>query len=158
MQHEHLSHIQSDIERYLSYINPHFLEADRWRKGGWLHALSPSGEVVLHKRLGVIDLPEEDVRHEQLSIEQAERLQAHPEHLTSWQSRDPQRGRFGGAFRTADHWIFSFSGLPERWNEGLVLGITTLYGERYTPSPEIEECIRLIERFDENEDEMMRDD
>ncbi len=41
-------------------------------------------------------------------------------HLTSYESRDPEGGRWGGAVR-ADPYILSFSGLPELWDEAAML-------------------------------------
>ncbi len=51
------------------------------------------------------------------SLENAQRLVAHPEHKTSWQSRDPEKDQGGGAIRISCEdgktYIFSFSGLTE---------------------------------------------
>ena len=48
------------------------------------------------------------------AIEKCTRLHGLPQHLTSYESRSP--GKFGGAVRGNSH-IFSFSGLPELWDE-----------------------------------------
>ncbi len=41
-------------------------------------------------------------------------------HLTSWESRDPDHGKYGGAVRTLAPFILSFSGLPELADEAVV--------------------------------------
>ena len=54
------------------------------------------------------------------SQEKAERLRKWwHQHRSSWQSRDPDQGRYGGAI-SADQRIISFSGLPELVDEAVV--------------------------------------
>lgn len=58
--------------------------------------------------------------------EKAIRLSKNPDHQTSWQSRDVDAKQYGGAIRIAfngGYFIFSFSGLPECWDEALMLGV-----------------------------------
>ncbi|KKP89096.1 MAG: hypothetical protein UR94_C0043G0007 [Parcubacteria group bacterium GW2011_GWA2_36_10] len=52
--------------------------------------------------------------------EKARRLAEHPNHLASAESRDEDKGQWGGAIR-ADGIIISFSGLPEMLDECLCL-------------------------------------
>lgn len=55
-----------------------------------------------------------------LSVEKALRLLKYPKHNTSRQSRDIKRNKFGGAVRGLQ-FIVSFSGLPEIWDEALIV-------------------------------------
>jgi len=56
----------------------------------------------------------------EFSVEKGERLFHHPKHISSWQSRDSEKGRWGGAI-VANELIISFSGLPELLDEAAVL-------------------------------------
>ncbi len=114
--------IRDSVTLFLHLINSHLETKDRHRKGGWLCILRPDGEVFIHQRIGKTS-SEKDERYKHLSAEKALRLHAHPGHRTSWQSRDPALDRWGGAIRTIDGWVFSFSGLPEAWDEALMIGI-----------------------------------
>ena len=52
--------------------------------------------------------------------EKVHRLSQHLEHLSSWQSRDPDNNKWGGAI-VAGIYYLSFSGLPELCDEAIVL-------------------------------------
>ena len=52
--------------------------------------------------------------------EKPRRLNAHPNHVSSYQSRNEKRDRWGGAIATRNCYL-SFSGLPELCDEALVL-------------------------------------
>ena len=56
----------------------------------------------------------------ELAQEKARRLAEHPDHWSSWQSRNPDEGKWGGAVN-AGAYIFSFSGLPELADEAAML-------------------------------------
>lgn len=78
-----------------------------------------TGEIVKTMEIGKV--PEEKrEKYYKLSQEKAKRLYAHPEHLSSWQSRNPDQGEWGGSIRI-ENYIFSFSGLPELIDEALML-------------------------------------
>jgi hypothetical protein len=62
-----------------------------------------------------------------LCQEKARRLAEHPEHLSSWQSRDERMDRFGGAIRTK-RYILSFSGLPQKLDEASMLAVAGRFG------------------------------
>jgi hypothetical protein len=55
------------------------------------------------------------------SVEKARRLHAHPDHYTSFQSRDVESGKYAGAIVCRLHTILSFSGLPEMADEALMI-------------------------------------
>jgi hypothetical protein len=98
------------------------------RRGGYL-AVLVRGEpgFSLCSRVGIfIDDSEQYLT---FSKEKAERLQGlWHQHLSSWQSRDPDQGRWGGAIR-ADQIIISFSGLPELVDEAVVTAAAYWLGE-----------------------------
>ena len=54
------------------------------------------------------------------SIEKARRLLALPDNVSSYQSRDPENDRWGGAIRS-EPIIISISGFPELWDEAISL-------------------------------------
>ncbi len=81
------------------------------------------------KRLEYVGVVGEPAPHEKWSAyaynsgEKGTRLLAtHEElgHLTSFESRDPENGKWGGAI-VAGYYIFSFSGLPEQADEAVML-------------------------------------
>lgn len=114
-----------DIPRILNWflplINRYLDEQDRWRKGGWLYIAQPDGSVFFHEQVGEVKSQEKSDRYRKLSAEKALRLRMHPDHRTSWQSRNPDQDQWDGAVRTHDDWIFGFSGLTEAWDIGLLL-------------------------------------
>ncbi|MEJ0021269.1 MAG: hypothetical protein WDN47_01665 [Candidatus Doudnabacteria bacterium] len=56
-------------------------------------------------------------------VEKAGRLAEHPEHLSSWESRDPDKQQWGGAIRGFDPFIYSLSGLPELGDEAVMIAL-----------------------------------
>jgi hypothetical protein len=57
------------------------------------------------------------------AVEKARRLAEHPEHVSSWQSRDENNEKYAGAIR-GRHFIFSFSGLPQLWDEAAMVVVS----------------------------------
>jgi hypothetical protein len=55
------------------------------------------------------------------SMEKARRLQANPDHYTSFQSRDEKSDKYAGAILCRVNTILSFSGLPELADEALMI-------------------------------------
>lgn len=63
------------------------------------------------------DMPREKCEGRlEFSQEKAKRLASHPDHKTSWESRDPANNKWGGAIR-GKKYIISVSGLPEELDE-----------------------------------------
>lgn len=86
------------------------------------------GEPVLVGRV-----PREKVeRYSTLCQEKAARLAAHPEHESSWESRDPNADQWGGAVRIGGL-ILSISGLPELGDEAVMLVLAEI-GHRGNPA------------------------
>lgn len=65
-----------------------------------------------------------------LSQEKAIRLFSHPGHSMSWESRNEQENKWGGAVRGVSE-IFSFSGLPELADEALMLFVLHKTGQMF---------------------------
>lgn len=75
------------------------------------------GNLLLLAALGYS--PEEKwAKRMEVAMEKCQRLESGEGagHLTSYESRNPEIGRWGGAVRGPRH-IYSFSGLPELWDE-----------------------------------------
>lgn len=151
--------VVDSVAFFIPRINSHFKEDDRWREGGWIHISDPKGEVIAYERIGAVGGPDKKVKYRKLAAEKAMRLREHPEHVTSWQSRDPDHDRWGGAIRTNDGWVFSFSGLPELWDEALLTGIVCIYEpENYqylkdTRSPGVEPLVDIVFQIEDSVDD-----
>jgi hypothetical protein len=99
-------------------------------RGGYLAALNTSGigKVDIILQLGPYN-PEKAVGQIELVQEKCWRLKSFRTegHLTSYESRDPDNGKWGGAVYAGDY-IFSFSGLPELWDEAAMLVLAIRLG------------------------------
>jgi len=91
--------------------------------GGYLYVL-PTNKADLHIPIGILDQTML-AKYRMFSREKAARLNEHPRHWFSSESREPTRDRFGGAARgTAgdnSDIIISFSGMPEHIDEAMSL-------------------------------------
>jgi hypothetical protein len=119
--------LEEEIKRQIDFCNLH-LNKDRQRHGGFLYiyglpekakALVAEPIMIGRPTAGKVD------KCKDLTLEKATRLLAHPDHLSSWQSRSEARGEYGGAIRYQDGEdagvIFSFSGLDEQANEAVLV-------------------------------------
>lgn len=71
--------------------------------------------------LGIGTVPtEKGSKYFVFAQEKAHRLSEHPEHQTSWQSRNPEENKWGGAINAGPYYL-SFSGLPEPADEAAML-------------------------------------
>lgn len=90
------------------------------RQGGYFTIVDRAIEqVLLVSRIGQIKT-EEANNYLLFSQEKARRLMLSPDHISSWQSRDPKNDKWGGAIKTPE-FILSFSGLPELGDEAVML-------------------------------------
>lgn len=65
----------------------------------------------------------------QFAQEKALRLSSHKRHFTSYQSRRVKEDKYGGAVRLiSQNFIYSFSGLPEKGDEAVMLVVAVLEG------------------------------
>lgn len=97
------------------------------KRGGYLAVLEIGrGNLEMLVRLGHSPQDKVDGRIE-VATEKCKRLHNLP-HLTSYESRNPEIGRWGGAVRGSEL-IFSFSGLPELWDEAAMFVLAICLGQ-----------------------------
>lgn len=87
------------------------------RRGGALVIADESGDIMFNLLAGSPD-PNRWGTYQGFAVEKVGRLARRREHLTSWESRDPDTNRYGGAIRIiapdgSYHYLIGFSGLPE---------------------------------------------
>lgn len=91
------------------------------REGGYFciyHSVDgPDHPPLVSCLIGNVGTTDDRLRYSKSATEEALRLMNHPEHLSSWQSRDKNSERYGGAVLTSTGLIFSFSGLTEHADE-----------------------------------------
>jgi hypothetical protein len=96
------------------------------RRGGYFCLADNSGRPLLVIPVGEI-AEEKSERYLRFAQEKAHRLGFFRSNSSSWQTRAEKNEMYGGAVRIgtplAGSFIFSFSGLPEKWDEVLSLAI-----------------------------------
>lgn len=93
---------------------------DLGKKGGLFTLKDRNGRFVFSTH-EIGEVPAKKVtKYRNLSREKADRLTANPDHISSWQSRDPEEKKYGGAILVGDL-ILSFSGLTEHGDETVML-------------------------------------
>jgi len=94
--------------------------------------------------LGVLKIgeppQEKQLKYFLLTQEKAQRLLSNPDHDSSWESRDVDINKFGGAIRTPDY-VLSFSGLPEINDETLMIMFAFRLG--MIPTSQVEKIIQF---------------
>ena len=96
------------------------------RRGFFFVAANAQGFPLLAFPVGEIPA-EKFFKYAEFALEKARRLGQHSEHMTSWQSRDPDNGQWGGAIRVPGcQVIFSISGLPEDLDAAASLALACL--------------------------------
>ena len=113
----------------LPRIQYYFLGGPNWvgRTGGYLCvANAVNGLPLLIARIGADDF-ENHWAHLDACREKCSRLARCKSHITSWQSRNLSKKKFGGAVR-AGNLIFSFSGLSEIGDEIFSLALAMQLG------------------------------
>lgn len=96
--------------------------SDNSRKGGYFTlADRKTGNIHFIDLFGEVS-DEKTEKYRSFSLEKAQRVGRCLDAgiKSSWQSRDPENNKWGGAIATYD-FILSFSGLPELWDEALML-------------------------------------
>ncbi|MDO8617809.1 MAG: hypothetical protein Q7N87_02910 [Candidatus Uhrbacteria bacterium] len=118
-----------EILEAVNYVFPLVLDElpqkERWRKGGFLcckHGSADNEPPILLCKVGSIYHPGKAQEYFRFAQEKVNRLCSNFErgHVSSWQSRDETRLRYGGAIRAAGLYL-SFSGLPEKADEAFCL-------------------------------------
>ena len=96
------------------------------KDSGYLTILDASdGRLILQVQIGICPADKAD-KYCDFSLEKAKRVFETGDQ-SSWQSRDPENGKWGGGIRANDH-ILSFSGMPELADEALSLTIAERMG------------------------------
>lgn len=75
---------------------------------------------LIRRQIGEIEDPSLRLGCYNISCEKAERLIAHPHHVSSWITRSEDLGQYGGAIR-AGNCNIAFSGLSEHADEAVCL-------------------------------------
>ena len=113
----------SSIEREIPRLNEQLPDTDK-RGGGYLCVTKVRGGIPEDAPLCIVRLgepaKEKISKYFEFSLEKASRLSDHRDHVSSWQSRDPENSRWGGAIRAEDY-ILSFSGLVELADEAVLV-------------------------------------
>ena len=93
------------------------------RTGGYFRVwqrIEPDGSYLEVLGCAVGELGVKLPKYLSISCEKGERLAEYLDHVSSWQSRNEDSEMYGGAIRCGP-FIFSFSGLPEKWDEALMI-------------------------------------
>lgn len=113
------------------------------KKGGWLCVSNSTGQVQAVLMIGTVPDSEKSRRYFNYCQEKAARLAEHRNHVSSWQSRDPDKDRWGGAIRCKEH-ILSYSGLSsDLWDEAIVLTIGYIYPYRIILHADLEHICKI---------------
>ncbi|HEV8666248.1 MAG TPA: hypothetical protein VN665_00155 [Candidatus Paceibacterota bacterium] len=100
------------------------------KAGGCLCVTDHMGQVYLKAFIGKV--PSEKLsKYWTLAEQKATRLSDHipyARHISSWQSRNPTNNHWGGAIKAPRH-VYSFSGLPEMYDEAFMLLLATELSE-----------------------------
>jgi hypothetical protein len=98
------------------------------RKGGYFCILEENFSTpLIIARVGVIEAEGEASKYFGFVQEKARRLWVAHSHRSSWQSRNVEENKFGGAVRVGGL-IISFSGLTESADEIISLGLAYVLG------------------------------
>lgn len=109
-------------------------EEEQERTGGYFtvyrgHTSDNTSYKMFGRLVGTVPKEKED-RYRAFSAEKALRLSLHNDHVSSFQSRDETNNKWPGAVRKdKESDIFSFSGLPWKADEALVLMYCVKAGE-----------------------------
>jgi hypothetical protein len=125
-----LQQIMEAAEQCLTTVLNSELYPEPLRQGGYLSIRDGnSNDILLVLLVGDVG-PTERMRHYHQSLEKGNRLFQHlrtfERHVSSSETRDPEKARFGGAiaaYRNEQPLVVSFSGLTEQADEALMLAL-----------------------------------
>jgi hypothetical protein len=135
--------IVGTANRILDRILAHFDTGER--KGGYLCVADQNGRPLLILAFGQVN-EEKLPKYLEFCQEKALRLASHPEHISSWQSRNEAESRYGGAVR-GKRYIFSFSGLPEKLDEVMTISLAMRCEDLDTAGADDISCISQNQYF-----------
>ena len=106
----------------LDYFLAGTIDNPKGRAGGHFTVVSTTAEEDAFVVLPV-GKPEAGLPTDRFAVEKASRIIGNPGHCSSFQSRNPDAGQWGGAIRANDQLIFSMSGMPEHVDEAINLAV-----------------------------------
>ncbi|MEN9912782.1 MAG: hypothetical protein RLY66_190 [Candidatus Parcubacteria bacterium] len=112
------------------------------KQGGYLCIATSSGVIETVTLIGTVPEPAKAKKYFDYCQEKAIRLAHHRDHKSSWESKDAARECRGGAIRCKEN-ILSFAGLPEHWDEAVVLTIGYLGPHRIISHADLENICRI---------------
>lgn len=127
---QRIGRLGATLETLVGILMENFFSALDGKAGGWFCLFSPLTKKPLpgyHFSVGIVSL-EKSERYKILSVENAFRLSQRREHVSSWQSRKPEYAMYGGAAR-GNTYLFSFSGLPELFDEAVAVASAFIHEE-----------------------------
>lgn len=93
------------------------------KKGCYLSIVDPNTQHPVLQGCLIGRVPaDRSIDYRRFSLEKPLRILDHPDHVTSWQSRDFDKKEYGGGARSP-HWAYGCSGLPEKDDELLILAL-----------------------------------
>lgn len=142
------------LHRLIPVIYEYKLDSKK-RNGGVLIVTRAGPNQSIPVLMITIGSTSEDMRTicQRWALEKIISLDEHPEHVSSWLVRNPEKNRWGGAIRT-NNYLFSFSGLEEDEDEVLMVLVAIKLGF-ITEAEAIEKILRpsgsidLYEKFKE---------
>lgn len=120
---------EADVRSVVEAVFPSVLSFAReekpWRTGGWFCATINAQSVGFP--IGTLTA-EDERKFRTFADEKTCRLGIYANHISSWQSRNREDQRYGGAIRVCGGAILSFSGLSDHYDELLVLLVAMRLG------------------------------
>ena len=118
------------------------IPADSPNRGGYLTVLTPDGGLLVSARIG--EFPVESCQQFfDMSLDQAIKLHNRPSGVCSRRTRNPNKGRFEGAVRLEDNYVYSFFGLPEKWNEACAIVLASHFLEEKASSINLQRILSI---------------
>ena len=119
----------SELVKQIADCNSRLPE-DKRRYGGYLCVFGadqdPTEPPLAVIRVGD-PIKERVGKYFEFCQEKTRRLLAHPEHLSSWQTRDVDKEQYGGAIRASD-FVLGFSGHTELGDEAILVNACITLG------------------------------
>lgn len=127
--------VEDSLILFREFIEKYFPNALKEKNSGSFVLLNVQTKKIIQVIVNQIPTEKKE-KYIFLAEEKAERLDENPDHLSSYESREEEYifpinnqkwGKWGGAIRISDHYIFSFSGFPELLDETFVCFLALKY-------------------------------
>ncbi len=121
-------HVIETAAKVLAQASDMLAKADRPDcTGGYLVWTDSNGTPYIAGLMWGFMPLEKAAKRQEVALEKARRLALHNLHRTSYRTRNPKEGRWGGGIRASEH-ILSFSGFPEKWDEAAMFVLAIKLG------------------------------